>query len=294
MRPIELTPDELQQLRDFWEPYDAHRDQIDTRLREVAVAIPGMDVVLAAQDEEQVAQEAERSRAFQHTAIFNDRWHEYLDDLQVQGVTYARMGVEFSSWYEIIRVFRSELLKVITTHYEQSDRVLSAVAGMDRFVDIAMGAIGEAYLKTKEQIILNQQEAIREISTPVLQVRERLLILPIIGMVDTYRARQLTEGLLDAIHTRRALVVVMDITGVPVVDSRVANHFLQAVDAAKLMGAIVIITGVSAQIAQTLVTIGASLGGVRTVGDLQGGIELAERLLGIEVKVGKPPVGIRG
>lgn len=294
MKPIELTPDESQQLRDFWEPYDAHREPIEARLREVAAEIPGMDVVLAAQDEEQVAQEAERSRAFQHTAIFKGRWQEYIEDLQLQGVTYARMGVEFASWYEIIRVFRTELMRVITAHYRESDQVLSAIAGMDRFVDIAMGAIGEAYLKTKEQIIINQQEAIREISTPVLQVRERLLILPIIGMVDTYRARQLTEGLLDAIHTRRALVVVMDITGVPVVDSRVANHFLQAVDAAKLMGAIVIITGVSAQIAQTLVTIGASLGGVRTVGDLQGGIELAERLLGIDVKVGKPPVGHGG
>lgn len=292
MESIDLTPDEVQQLRDFWEPYDANRAKIDARLREVAVDIPGMDVIVAGQTEEMIAQSAERSRAFQHTAIFKGRWDDYVEELQTQGAAYARMGVEFAAWYEVIRVFRAELLLILARHYDDPRRMISAITGMDRFVDISMAAIGEAYLKTKEQIILNQQEAIREISTPVLQVRERLLILPIIGMVDTHRARHLTEGLLEAIHTRRALVVVMDITGVPIVDSRVANHFLQAVDAAKLMGAVVIITGVSAQIAQTLVTIGASLGGVRTVGDLQGGIELAERLLGITVNVGKPPVSI--
>src|SRR5207248_5701002 len=100
------------------------------------------------------------------------------------------------------------------------------------------------------------QEAIRELSTPVLQVRERLLILPIIGVIDTQRARQLTEQLLRSIRANRAKVVVIDITGVPVVDTPVANHLVQTVEASRLMGATVIITGLSAEIARTLVTLG--------------------------------------
>jgi rsbT co-antagonist protein RsbR len=144
---------------------------------------------------------------------------------------------------------------------------------------MVMGFIGEAYLATKEQIIGQQQEAIREISTPVLQVRDQLLIIPIVGLVDTHRARLLTEGLLKAIRERRAKGVVMDITGVPIVDSKVANHLAQACEAARLMGALVVMTGISSEIALTLVTIGAQLQGVRTVGDLQGGIELIERFL---------------
>jgi rsbT co-antagonist protein RsbR len=117
----------------------------------------------------------------------------------------------------------------------------------------------------------------------VLQVRERLLILPIIGVLDSQRARQLTEQLLRGIRTTRAKVVVIDITGVPTIDSTVANHLVQTVEASRLLGATVIVTGLSPAIAQTLVNIGVDLGKMNTVGDLQGGIEEAERLLGYRV-----------
>jgi rsbT co-antagonist protein RsbR len=114
----------------------------------------------------------------------------------------------------------------------------------------------------------------------VLPVRERLLILPIIGVLDSERARQLTEQLLTGIRTHRAKVVVIDITGVPTIDSTVANHLVQTVEASRLMGASTILTGLSPDIAQTLVDLGVDLGMMKTVGDLQGGLEEAERLAG--------------
>jgi rsbT co-antagonist protein RsbR len=116
-----------------------------------------------------------------------------------------------------------------------------------------------------------------------LQVRERLLILPIIGVIDPQRARQLTEQLLRGIRTNRAKVVVIDITGVAAMDATVANHLVQTVEASRLLGASCIVTGLSPEIAQTLVTIGVDLGKMNTVGDLQGGIEQAEKLLGYKV-----------
>jgi rsbT co-antagonist protein RsbR len=140
-----------------------------------------------------------------------------------------------------------------------------------------------SFVQERERIIRQQQEAFRELSTPVLQVRERLLILPIIGVIDPQRARQVTEQLLRGIRANRAKVVVIDITGVPAVDSTVANHLVQTVDASRLMGATVIVTGLSSEIAQTLVTIGVDLSKMKTVGDLQGGIEEAEKLLGYKV-----------
>jgi rsbT co-antagonist protein RsbR len=127
------------------------------------------------------------------------------------------------------------------------------------------------------------EEAIRELSTPVLPVRERMLLLPIEGMIDSMRARQLTENLLRALRTYRAKVAVLDLTGVPVVDSKVANHLIQTVEASRLVGAMVIITGLSPEIAQTLVTVGVDLSRVTTVGDLRGGLEMAERILGYRV-----------
>ena len=153
-----------------------------------------------------------------------------------------------------------------------------------------------SFVDERERVIRQQQDAIRELSTPVLQVRERLLILPIIGVLDSQRATQLTDQLLQAIRTNRAKVVVIDITGVPEIDSTVANHLVQTVEASRLMGASVIITGLSSEIALTLVTIGVDLSKMNAVGDLQGGIEQAERLLGYEVTqtaVGEPVIEIR-
>jgi rsbT co-antagonist protein RsbR len=135
----------------------------------------------------------------------------------------------------------------------------------------------------RDRTIRSQQRQLEELSTPVLQLRPGLLMLPIIGVLDARRAQQLTEQLLRAIRTRRAKVVVLDVTGVAAVDSRVANHLIQTVDSAGLMGATAIVTGVSPEVAQTLVGLGISLGNVTTVADLQGGIEEADRLLGLHV-----------
>ena len=151
--------------------------------------------------------------------------------------------------------------------------------------------VAVGFVQERERIIRQQQEAIRELSTPVLQVRDRLLILPIIGVIDSLRARQLTEQLLRGIRANRAKVVVVDITGVPSVDATVANHLVQTVDASRLMGANVIVTGLSSEIAQTLVTIGVDLSKINAVGDLQGGIEEAERLLGYSVTMPEPKPG---
>ena len=143
--------------------------------------------------------------------------------------------------------------------------------------------LAAAELQQQNVVLTTQQDAIRELSTPVLQIRERLLLLPIIGIIDTHRARLITQSLLQAIRANRAKVVVIDITGVAAMDATVANHLVQTVEASRLLGASCIVTGLSPEIAQTLVTIGVDLGKMNTVGDLQGGIEQAEKLLGYKV-----------
>ena len=164
-----------------------------------------------------------------------------------------------------------------------------------------LSIVAMAFVDEREKVIREQQAAIRELSTPVLPIRDRLLILPIIGVIDSVRARQLTEQLLQSIRDNRAKVVVIDITGVPNVDSRVANHLVQTVEAARLLGAKAIVTGLSPEIAQTLVTIGVDLSRMNTVGDLQGGIDEADRLLGYtvvkvssELSRGGPVQGVTG
>jgi rsbT co-antagonist protein RsbR len=159
------------------------------------------------------------------------------------------------------------------------------------FLDIGLAV--DTYIHARESTMRKQQEAIRELSTPVLQIRERLLLLPIIGVIDTHRARLITDGLLHSIRSTRAKVVVMDVTGVATIDTKVANHLIQTVTAARLMGASVIVTGLSSDVAQALVGLGLDLTKLNTAGDLQGGIEEAERLLGYRTVAEGEVSGVR-
>ena len=105
----------------------------------------------------------------------------------------------------------------------------------------------------------------------------------VVAILDTTRAQKLTEELLASIRDSRAKVVILDVTGVPAVDSAVANHLLQTAEASRLMGAQVIVTGLSSNVAQALVTLGVDLTKLNAVGDLQGGIEFADRIMGYRV-----------
>ena len=178
---------------------------------------------------------------------------------------------------------RSIATRFLDAQKDNPTEALLDFLSMLKLVFFDMGLAIETYIHQREVTISAQQEAIRELSTPVLRLRNRLLIMPIIGVIDSHRANQLTQQLLQRIRADRAKVVVMDITGVPTVDSAVANHLIQAVQASRLMGATVIVTGLSAEVAQTLVRLGVDLTKVRTVGDLQEGIEEAEQLLGYQL-----------
>jgi rsbT co-antagonist protein RsbR len=202
-------------------------------------------------------------------------------------------GVETREVVEIVLLLRDVLARSLFKKYHDDFALLNRV--LDAYEPAAnriANTVAVSFVRERERVIRQQQEAIRELSTPVLQVRERLVILPIIGVLDSQRAQQLTDQLLRGIRTHRARVVVIDITGVADVDETVANHLVKTVDASRLMGASVIITGLSSEIAQTLVTIGVDLSKMNTIGDLQGGIEEAERQLGFRVtRTTDSPVG---
>lgn len=207
--------------------------------------------------------------------------HAYARDLSERII---RRGVETEEVLGVVLLLRDVLARALFVRYlnepGQLNRVLDAYEPAANRIAVTVGV---SFVEERERIIREQQAAIRELSTPVLQVRERLLILPIIGGLDSQRARQLTEQLLQAIRATRAKMVVIDITGVGTIDITVANHLVQTVEASRLMGARAIVTGLSSGIAQTLVDLGVDLSMMRTVGDLQGGLEEAERLLGYRV-----------
>jgi rsbT co-antagonist protein RsbR len=268
----------------------AHLRENRTQLREEWARRITESRLLTAMTKEEIFKEA--------TAVY-DNYVAVLETGSVEALqAYARdlseriipRGVETHEVLGIVLLLRDVLARSLFKKYQADFSLLNRV--LDAYEPAAnriANTVGVGFVQERERIIRQQQEAIRELSTPVLQVRERLLILPIIGIIDPQRARQLTEQLLRGIRSNRAKVVVIDITGVPAVDATVANHLVQTVDASRLMGATVIVTGLSSEIAQTLVTIGVDLAKMKTVGDLQGGIEEAERLLGYKVTMLSPP-----
>jgi rsbT co-antagonist protein RsbR len=267
-------------MREFWQVTEPHRQAIADEARAELGKIPFVAVYLKTMTREQQAEQEKRSNELQRRALVEGDWAPYVADLRAQAEGFARAGIPFSAWLPLFTLSREIVRRTLVPEIErQGARALRALDGLNYFLDLAISELGQAYLETKEKLIGQQQAAIRELSTPILQLSEGLLILPVVGLVDTQRARHLTETLLVAIRNRRARAVVMDITGVPVVDSKVANHLVQACEAARLMGAQVILTGISPEIAQALVTIGAELHGARTLADLQSGIEEANRIL---------------
>lgn len=281
---VTITAEQRTNMLVYWELYERVHEEITATTRKRAFDIPDFVPVMRAITPAQLEQSDRESRESVRRAIVDGEWAVWTARTRQEGARYATMGVGFTAWFELVTAFRGDMIDLIERELAgDADRRLRAIKGLDRYVDLALGAIGEGYLEAKQSIIEKQQSAIRELSTPVLQIVDRLVILPVVGMVDTERARQLTESLLQAVRDRRARVVIMDITGVPIVDSKVANHLVQTVDAARLMGADVIVTGISPEIAQTLVTIGADLDGVQTLGDLQGGFDEAARRLGLRL-----------
>ena len=228
---------------------------------------------------------AERARQLKREHLIamvqGDYGARYVEQRLELAALYARAGLDTRTFLGAFHQLLKQIAAATIKHFERAPS-----EGLDNFMSLQKVAffdislIVDTLVFERERVIRQQQEAIRELSTPVLQIRERMLLLPIVGIIDTQRARLITESLLRSIRANRARVVVMDVTGVATIDSKVANHLLQTVAAARLMGALVIVTGLTSDVAQSLVTLGIELSKLNTVGDLQGGIEEAERILG--------------
>ncbi len=136
-----------------------------------------------------------------------------------------------------------------------------------------------------QEIIEAQKRMLQELSTPVIPIMERVIVMPLIGSIDSMRARDITRALLAGIRKHRAKVVILDITGVPLVDSGVASHLNKTIQAARLKGASTIVTGISDAVAETIVDLGIDWEGVETVSDLQTGLRVALDRMGLRIMV---------
>jgi anti-anti-sigma factor len=263
-------------MRRVWAIYEASYADMQVVLRERLATHPAFGPLIRDTPQDPATDRANQARL--RAAMVDWQWEDYWRNTREQAAGYATAEIPLASWIELVNLFRSDILERTFTA-SPPELLLENVHAVNRWLDDAIAAFAQAFVSANEQVIAHQQQAIRQLSTPVLQLRSGLLILPIVGALDRERLAQMRALLLAAVRERRARAVVLDVTGVPEIDSVAANALIGSVTSAHMMGAEVIISGLSAEISQTLVTVGIDLSRVVSAGDLQAGIELAERSL---------------
>lgn len=200
---------------------------------------------------------------------------EFSNQIQIRGGNLDEF-LRYSNFLQ--RVFLEGLEGSVDMTFEQTRDVLLLVASI--FNDISMDVFN-TYLEEKERTIQAQQDEIKETSTPITEIWDGVLTLPIIGTLDSSRTVSVMEKLLSRIESDRARVVVMDITGVIAIDSQVSHHLIQMMRAVTLMGALAILTGIRPEIARALTSLNINLGDVVTRATLSDGLKEAFRYLGV-------------
>ena len=185
------------------------------------------------------------------------------------------------SAFYLISLKRLLLIRLIQDRIaDNSATLVTSLTLIENITDRLILLIHEAYVETRERLIAQQSLSLLELSTPVVRLWDRVLMVPLIGVMDTLRARQTTERLLEAIAKYEATVAILDVTGVPVLDTSVAGHMMKTIAAAQMLGARVVMTGISPEGAQTLVKLGVDFSVVTTRATLRAGIAEALLLVG--------------
>ena len=210
--------------------------------------------------------------------LAGSNWDEIRAFLATLSRNRALQGFSPAETATFVLALKQPILATLRKAYGKDSARLA-----DEFwnLTVALDTLGlytiEQYQKGREQVIQRQQQELLDLSTPVVQLWQGILALPLIGTLDSERTQTVMESLLEGIVEQEATIAIIDITGVPTVDTLVAQHLLKTVAAARLMGAECIISGIRPQIAQTIVHLGVELGDVVTKSTLAEALRLALR-----------------
>lgn len=214
-----------------------------------------------------------------------DEWSPVIEILGGISITRARQGFSpretgnfvFSLKEALLQVLQEEMKNDPAAMYVESARI-------NRLMDNLSVVTFETFIKGREEVILRQTDEIAEISTPVIRVWNGILALPIIGTLDSARTQIVMENLLQEIVETGSSIAILDISGVPAVDSLVAQHLIKTVSATRLMGAECIISGIRPEIAQTVVHLGIDLSNIITKATLASALAYAFQVMRLEVR----------
>lgn len=201
-------------------------------------------------------------------ALLGENYKPLIDRLQ-------QMGMPLSYLTEGLQTFRSILVEACFEQLDDSKQAHELYRAVDRWFGPILNQLISASLKSWEETVMYQRNALKELSAPLIPVFEGISVMPLVGTIDTERAKLIMENLLEGTIEHGAQVVLIDITGVPVVDTMVAHHIIQAAEAVRLVGSKCILVGIRPEIAQTIVNLGIDLGAFPTRSTLKKGIQTA-------------------
>ena len=207
-----------------------------------------------------------------------------LEILSGISISRARQGFSPRETGLFIISLKEALIEVLQKEVSDPKVLVELSFKLNRLLDNFSIVTFETFIKGREEVILRQTDEITEISTPVIRVWDGILALPIIGTLDSARTQVVMESLLTEIVESGSSVAILDISGVPTVDSLVAQHLLKTVSATRLMGAECIISGIRPEIAQTIVHLGIDLSGIVTKATLASALIYAFKILKLEVR----------
>lgn len=216
--------------------------------------------------------------------IDGDSWNPVIEILGGIAITRARQGFSPRETGRFVFSLKEAILEVLQTEIADPQQLFSESMKINRVMDNLSVVTFETFIKGREEVILRQTDEIAEISTPVIRVWDGILALPIIGTLDSSRTQVVMENLLQEIVETGSSIAILDISGVPAVDSLVAQHLIKTVSATRLMGAECIISGIRPEIAQTVVHLGIDLSNIITKASLASALSHAFKILRLEVR----------
>lgn len=209
----------------------------------------------------------------------------YVEDRLRVGAAHERIGLSPKWYLGAYRQYLEAIWNALSRELgEDRNRLRDAYSSLQKIVFFDTSLAIDTYIAANLEALGRHQAAIRELSTPVIRVYERVLLLPLVGAIDSHRAEQVMESVLLHVVEAQAKCMIIDIAGVPVVDTRVADHLLKTTAAVRLLGAQTILTGITAQVARTMVQLGLDISTMHTVSRLSDGIELALGMVGKRIQ----------
>jgi len=203
----------------------------------------------------------------------------YVEDRLRVGAAHERIGLA-PKWY--LAAYRKylDLLREKLSATLPPAEAAAAYASVQKIIVFDITLAIDTYIAASIEALRRHQSALRELSTPVIRVHDRILLLPLVGAIDSVRAQQIMDTVLLRVVEEKAKCIIVDIAGVPVVDTKVADNLVKTTASVRLLGAQTILTGISAQVARTIVQLGVDISAMHTRSRLQEGIELALDLVG--------------